>query len=409
MMLLLKKGKFLWLLAAIYLSACTKELSCEDCGGNNLASANQQPIANAGNDQVVILPTNSFELDGTQSTDPNNDISSYLWTKISGPSDVVITTASVAQTSVTGFSKGIYLFELKVTDAKGLSSKDTVAIRISEDSIIVNWTKLQQVPENEFFFGTNYINFLVGIKGQLYAVSKIRGFWLYETQANKWKKIGDLPTQMASSNFSVVFSINDVGYFIGNGTSRQYNATTGKWTTKNNAPVDANHVDYSVPLIIDNKAYLVGSTNNLVTVFDPLADTYTPKNKFPDVGAEAGFVINNIGYCVQQNGRLWQYDVGSDSWQQKASLPASVSHMSGFTLNGYGYIIGDMDGAAYNGSGRMKLWRYDASLDQWKLLDEDYPGQGVYAIRTVSLNGLVYVGLGYNNGDFDAIDFWSLK
>jgi N-acetylneuraminic acid mutarotase len=83
--------------------------------------------------------------------------------------------------------------------------------------------------------------------------------------------------------------------------------------------------------------------------------------------------------------------------------------MSGFTLNGYGYIIGDSNRAAYTGNGRMKLWRYDPATDLWKPLDNDYPGQGVYEIRTVSQNGIVYVGLGYDKQDHDAIDFWSFK
>jgi N-acetylneuraminic acid mutarotase len=57
----------------------------------------------------------------------------------------------------------------------------------------------------------------------------------------------------------------------------------------------------------------------------------------------------------------------------------------------------------------MKLWRYDPDVDQWKQLNEDYPGEGVYAIRTVSLDGIVYVGLGYNRRNQDAIDFWSFR
>ena len=57
----------------------------------------------------------------------------------------------------------------------------------------------------------------------------------------------------------------------------------------------------------------------------------------------------------------------------------------------------------------MKVWRYDPSLNQWSQFDEDYPGYGAYYINTVSLSGIVYVGLGYNNGDWNAIDFWSFK
>jgi hypothetical protein len=57
----------------------------------------------------------------------------------------------------------------------------------------------------------------------------------------------------------------------------------------------------------------------------------------------------------------------------------------------------------------MKLWRYDPSLNQWNQFEEDYRGYGAYYINTVSLNGIVYAGLGYNNGDVNAIDFWSFK
>jgi hypothetical protein len=320
-----------------------------------------------------------------------------------------MTDANAVQTEVAGMVPGMYRFELKVTDAEGLFSTDTIALTADANTESPRWTQLQSLPENEFYFGIYHINFLIGIQDQIYTVSKIGSFWKYDAPLNTWAKKGELPTLMASSNFSVVFSIKNKGYCIGNGTSRQYDAVTSQWETKNNAPVGTNHVDYSVPLVLDNKAYLVGSTNNAVTLYDPTDDTYTLRNTFPGVGAATGFVINGVGYCIQKDGRCWQYDPGKDSWQQKASLPPSIYNMSGFTLNGYGYIIGDLNRAAYNGTNRMKLWRYDPALDQWMPLDTDYPGQGVYEVRTISLNGIVYVGLGYNKEDRDAIDFWSFK
>lgn len=399
----LRKARLFCLLAVLFFAACQKEISCEDC------TTNKPPVANAGTNQTIRLPANEINLNGSLSTDPDNNITSYAWTKIAGPPNVTIANANAAQTGVTGLEQGIYQFELKVTDAEGLYATDTVVIAASATAVNPQWTQLQPLPENEFLFGTNFINFLVGIEDKIFAISKVKGFWQYNPQTNTWAKKGELPTLMASSNFSVVFSINNKAYCIGNGTCRQYDVVTNQWTTKNNAPVGDDQVDYSVPLVIDNKAYLVGSTNNVVTLYDPSTDTYTPKNKFPDTGAATGFVINGAGYCVQQDGRCWKYDPATDSWQRKAGLPSSIYNMSGFALNGYGYIIGDENRAAYNANGRMKLWRYDASSDGWKPIKETYPGQGVYAIRTVSLNGIVYIGLGYNNGDFDAIDFWSFK
>ena len=92
---------------------------------------NRPPIANAGADQTIVLPTNSVLLDGHGSTDPDNNITSYAWTKLSGPPSFNINTANAVQTQVTNLVQGNYLFELTVTDAGGLFSKDTVQINVN--------------------------------------------------------------------------------------------------------------------------------------------------------------------------------------------------------------------------------------------------------------------------------------
>ncbi|HET6769134.1 MAG TPA: hypothetical protein VFH08_17105 [Chitinophagaceae bacterium] len=60
--------------------SCKKESSCEGCNENN-----KPPIAIAGLDQVITLPTDSVSLDGKRSNDPGGTISVWHWTKISGP------------------------------------------------------------------------------------------------------------------------------------------------------------------------------------------------------------------------------------------------------------------------------------------------------------------------------------
>jgi len=91
---------------------------------------NHPPVANAGPDQTIILPLNSVTLDGSSSTDPDNNIASYAWTKVSGPSSPTIVNANAVQTQVTVLVQGVYQFELKVTDAGGLSSKDTMQVMV---------------------------------------------------------------------------------------------------------------------------------------------------------------------------------------------------------------------------------------------------------------------------------------
>jgi hypothetical protein len=94
------------------------------------AAPNLAPTANAGADKTITLPTNSVSLSGS-GTDPDGSISSYLWTKISGPSAYSISNSSAVVTNVSGLVQGIYQFELKVTDNNGAIGKDTVKITVN--------------------------------------------------------------------------------------------------------------------------------------------------------------------------------------------------------------------------------------------------------------------------------------
>ena len=115
------------------ITACKKEYSCEGCNENN-----KPPIAIAGSDQVITLPTDSISLDGSASNDPDGTISVWLWKKISGPATFNISTASAAKTVVRNLDTGVYRFELKVTDDKNLSATDTVQIFVNKQGQLAN-------------------------------------------------------------------------------------------------------------------------------------------------------------------------------------------------------------------------------------------------------------------------------
>ena len=95
---------------------------------------NHPPVANAGPDTLIILPANSINLDGSRSTDPENNITSYTWAKISGPSSYNIANANVVQSLVANLVEGVYRFELTVTDVGGLFSKDTILVTVNAAS-----------------------------------------------------------------------------------------------------------------------------------------------------------------------------------------------------------------------------------------------------------------------------------
>ena len=90
---------------AIFIS-CKKERSCEGCKENN-----KIPIAIAGPDQVITLPTDSVSLDGKNSSDPDGRISEWLWKKISGPASFTILSPATAKTVIKNLIVGYYRFE----------------------------------------------------------------------------------------------------------------------------------------------------------------------------------------------------------------------------------------------------------------------------------------------------------
>ena len=91
---------------------------------------NTPPTANAGIDQTISLPTSTVNLSGS-GTDPDGTISSYAWTKVSGPASGTITSATSASTTVTGLAQGVYKFELKVTDNSLAVTKDSMQVTVS--------------------------------------------------------------------------------------------------------------------------------------------------------------------------------------------------------------------------------------------------------------------------------------
>jgi hypothetical protein len=118
---------FIFLSGIIANLSCKKEMPCEGCATKN----NKAPIALAGLDQVITLPTDSILLDGKQSSDPDGIISSYLWTKISGPASFTIVQQTDSITTLKTLVVGTYQFELTVTDNGGLSAKDTLQVRVN--------------------------------------------------------------------------------------------------------------------------------------------------------------------------------------------------------------------------------------------------------------------------------------
>lgn len=87
---------------------------------------NQPPVVNAGDDETVII---SKMISGSATDDGN--IVSYKWTKVSGPTGLVIVSSTSPTTQLNNLKVGTYVLRLTVKDNGGLVSFDDKILTIT--------------------------------------------------------------------------------------------------------------------------------------------------------------------------------------------------------------------------------------------------------------------------------------
>uniref|UniRef100_A0A1Q3FBJ4 Putative serine-type protease inhibitor n=2 Tax=Culex tarsalis TaxID=7177 RepID=A0A1Q3FBJ4_CULTA len=110
---------------------------------------NTAPVANAGGDQSVTLPTNAIVLNGTRSYD-DLGIANYSWTREPGSlaiGSIVDNTDRKPVLILTNIVPGRYVFKLTVTDGQGLSGSDTVSVIVHPDPLVMSLVELTLTME----------------------------------------------------------------------------------------------------------------------------------------------------------------------------------------------------------------------------------------------------------------------
>ncbi|MBZ5855762.1 PKD domain-containing protein [Flavihumibacter profundi] len=106
--------------------------------GSTPPTANQAPVANAGADQFITLPTNSVTLNGGNSSDADGSITSYKWSQVSGPGTAVFANANAASTAASSLVQGTYVFRLTVTDNQGATGINDITVSVGSSTAIAN-------------------------------------------------------------------------------------------------------------------------------------------------------------------------------------------------------------------------------------------------------------------------------
>lgn len=95
-------------------------------------NANKAPVANAGADKTMTLPSNSVALKGSAS-DSDGEIASVRWTKVSG-GDAQLSGSNSTTLTVSNLVAGTYVFRLTAQDDDGATDSDEVAITVKKSA-----------------------------------------------------------------------------------------------------------------------------------------------------------------------------------------------------------------------------------------------------------------------------------
>lgn len=110
-------------------------------------TTNQLPVARTSDNRVIPLSWNYMPtVWGNTSTDADGYITSYKWTKISGPSSYLIETPYSSKTRISRLVAGTYVFRLTVTDNKGGVDTDDVTITMTTSETTTSTTSGNQAP-----------------------------------------------------------------------------------------------------------------------------------------------------------------------------------------------------------------------------------------------------------------------
>jgi len=244
-----------------------------------------------------------------------------------------------------------------------------------------------------------------GFRRKMYSYSFFQNDWDDEPSLGG-ENGGGLNRGSASS-----FSINNRGYIcLGQGQTNpffqdlwEYNPISKTWSQKADFIGSARR--QAVSFVIESIAYvgtgydISGYTKDMYK-YNPTTNSWTQINDFGGTARKeaVGFSIGGQGYIgTGDDGVLkndfWQYEPLTDSWTEKASFPGSKR--KGATAWGIfpqGFICMGED---INSNFKRDLWEYNYFSNTW-VQRSDFAGEGRSGATNFILNGVAFVGSGYN-------------
>lgn len=165
------------------------------------------PVANAGPNQAITLPTSSVTLTGSFSS---GTITSYAWTNVSGPTTPTLTNANTVTCTASGLAQGTYVFRLTLNGGSTSTTQVVVNPAIPPSNSVFS----SQVPvagtSNDFPSQTNIQGVEDGMRFTSTLPGYIIGVRFYKTAGNSGTHIGELYTNTGTRLAQATF-VNETG------------------------------------------------------------------------------------------------------------------------------------------------------------------------------------------------------
>ncbi len=191
------------------------------------------------------------------------------------------------------------------------------------------------------------------------------------------------------------------------------NSYAQPWVQKATMP-GGTGLDAPIYFSIGNYLYVGGgwtgySSLNTFYQYNPATNTWSQKANIPaPIYSVCDFTLNGKGYvvcgAVPLTNTVYAYDTTTNSWQTKNPFPGSPrQNIIGFSCGGKGYLFGGFTGGSNVGT---DLWQYNDTTDTWTQM-ASCPGPGRDGPGALVINNKIYVGLGNDVNGVNAFsDFY---
>jgi hypothetical protein len=390
------------IIAILFLTGCTIFISCKKDSPASAGivtplpppPANRPPVANVGIDQTITLPSNSVILNGSASVDPDNNITSYAWTKISGPSSFNIANANAVQTQVSNLVQGNYKFELKVTDTAGLFSKDTVVIMVEAPLASCNMeltafgnlsiarrNVVTATAGNKILFAGGNLN--LPSTGPIIGSARVD---IYDVVSKSWST-----ADLSQARTEIAVAVAGTKIFFAGGFNNFgeestrvdiYDVSTNIWST---AELSLARESIAAT-VVGNKIYFAGGWEfydvyDRIDIYDLSTNTWST-DKLPQANSNLSAVTagNKIFYAPGwlPSNQIQIYDVSLNSWSA-ITMSESKSRVSSIAADNKIFWAGGLKGNVF--SDNVQIYDINTGISTYHQLSQ--AREFFYAVNAV--------------------------